>query len=344
MVRDLDDNCPLSSESTSLACAAENPSPICRKEGFWSKACEILALVGAGSRQKREIKTHGFAWNLGRCTAWLRDKHLLLGVQMVSAVVIAVVVFFTEPDGRQLSWARCAVLVSAVLAALASAADRFADHHAGKVELLAEAAERAAGVRVVVRLLALLENVKEVVHSSPAAARQKIPLVRLAAADLSSGIPGAEEVRASVYTLTRDACGKYQMIDPATRGRPEDAVTAFRAADEPGHSIWKRLAAPDKNCEIFNEGDPVPDFEWQAKTYKTFVTLPIRTGNAVFGMLTANALKPGDLSELDRVAFIAAARILALAEAAADPSFKTRDDTAELKSLGASTISDTSAG
>lgn len=303
---------------------------------------EILNAVAMWpKRDKQDIKTRGFAWNLGRLALWLRDHYLLLIVQLIAAIVVAVLVFTTPPDGTQLTLVRWVVLVSAILAAGASAADKFADHHAEKIEVLSEVADQAAGTRAVARLMALLENVNDVIHSTPADARRKMPMARLAAAELASSMPSADGVRASVYTLARDDNGKFQMVDPVTRGRPEDAVTEFRVDDQPGHSIWRLLTAPDKNCEIFNEGDMGPDFDWRTKTYKTFVTLPVRMGKAVFGMLTANALKPGDLTELDRVSFITAARILALAEAAVAADFKTRDDIKELRSLGAGSISGT---
>jgi len=294
-----------------------------------------------GATRKRKdhpIKPHGLVWTLGRYAVWLRDKYILLAITLGAAICVAVLVFASDSEGAPLSWAPRSLLAAAIAAALASAADKFADRHAKKEEKLSQDAASEAGVRAVVRLIALLENLNQVARSRRATAQVQMPNVRLAAAALASEVPSAENVRASYYALTRDADGKYQLVDPVTQGRPEDAVTEFRAADDPGHSIWQLLATPDKNCKIRNDGDAVPDFDWTTKRYKTFVTLPVRAGTAVFGMLTANALNPGDLTELDRVALIAAARTLALAEAAATADVKTRDDISELKSLGTGSI------
>ncbi|BBZ20873.1 hypothetical protein MGAD_52080 [Mycolicibacterium gadium] len=277
---------------------------------------------------------------LGACALWFRDKYILLLITLIAAVAIAVATFAKAPENVFMStWAPRVTVIAAILAAVSAAIDKFADRHAKKLEARSTEAERKAGARAVIRLMAFLDYMEKVSRSTPGAARQQMPAVRLAAAELASQIPSAPDVRASFYPLTKDASGNYQMTEPVSRGRPEDATTEFRAADHPTHSIWRELTTPAKNCEIRDARTPVPDLDWGSKPYKTFVTVPVRVGNAVFGMLTANALKVGDLTELDRVSLIVAARMLALAEAAAaGDELKTRNDVTTLKSLGPGTI------
>ncbi|AUN39978.1 GAF domain-containing protein [Tsukamurella tyrosinosolvens] len=287
------------------------------------------------------ITTSGFWWSVGAKAYWLREKWVLLSVNLLGALTIAIVVFRKDQAGVTPTWAKVAVLVAAIATALSAGLDKLADKHSKKLDSLASEGQLTVGAAAVNRLLGLLGSLESVVRATPARARVHTEAMRNAAAEFSAGIPAADGVRSSVYLLTRDDAGHFVMVDPISRGRPDAAVTEFRAATNPRHSIWQTLTKDVKNCAIHSKPDLVSDFNWSGKTYQTFVTIPIRSDKAVFGMLTTNALNPGDLTELDRVALIAVASILAVAEAASCNDYKTRDDVTELRALAAGTIGGT---
>lgn len=101
------------------------------------------------------------------------------------------------------------------------------------------------------------------------------------------------------------------MYDPKSRGRGDEASTEFVEQDDPDHPIWIMMSARDSDCVIYKEPDAQPRVDWSSKPYKTFVSVPVQADSVVFGMISVNAPQVGDLTEVDRLAVIAMARVMA---------------------------------
>jgi hypothetical protein len=68
----------------------------------------------------------------------------------------------------------------------------------------------------------------------------------------------------------------------------EDGDAAIAMVESSGHRLCTNIAV-----------DPPPGWNDKERDYKTFISVAVVGGNTAYGMLTVDALNPGDLEQRD---------------------------------------------
>lgn len=266
-------------------------------------------------KDEKQIKTKGFWWNLGKLSYWLREKWILTILIGLAAIAAGVLPRYewsngiVELNGRMGSASTIILTVLAILAALAVFLDKVADKHSQKEAILLARAEESAGLRVLAVINSVLGNIHEVAYSKNSARGAKIETLRAQVAAAAALIPAANLSRAAYYPLRYE--GKFRILDnPKDDGRNKQATSVFFEENDPNHPIWEIMDSKDTACEIRSSPEDC-GVNWSAKKYKTFISVPVRAEQVTFGMLSINAPAVGDLTEMDRVATISLARMMA---------------------------------
>jgi hypothetical protein len=239
---------------------------------------------------------------VARPAAWLRDRWILWIVIAAAAIAAILAPAFPPLSG----W----VAPLGGASVLAVFLDRIGAWYGQQSESAVGADMRA----ILSGLLTLLDEAGRLDRSADEVGRraQEGALTRLAA-ETAARVLLAEDVRATYYRLTYDRHGWRELREPVSRGRLDHATTEFFEVQAPDHSVWKVLDAPDVNCRIHREGDPVPHVDWDVKPYKAFLSVPVTSNGKVLGMLSVNTPDSSGLSETDRMAVLAITRTLATA-------------------------------
>lgn len=109
----------------------------------------------------------------------------------------------------------------------------------------------------------------------------------------ASGLAGTRRTRACFFRLTE---GPPRRLDPEKwAGRSGQPHTEFVAGTAAGDAALGMLDAQDRRfCRDVAE-DPPPGWTGTTSGYRTFVSVGVYAGTHCFGMLTLDALQPGDL-------------------------------------------------
>jgi transcriptional regulator with GAF, ATPase, and Fis domain len=251
----------------------------------------------------------------GRVATWLRDRWVLAVIICVAAVAVGVLPrVAVDAAGKMHPWALTLVTVSAVIAAAAVLLDRVADWHSKQVDAQAEQGRKRATENMLNDLLNLLDEAADLSFASGAARDARLHVLEVHAASVAASV-AVSNVRATYYQVEPDEDGWRSITKPKSRGRSGDSHTTFIEKDEQDHPIWAALGGRDTDCKIYNAPDPTPRVDWQSRDYKTFISVPVKVEGVVFGMLTVNAPRVGDLTELDRLTTVTIARLLAVIHA-----------------------------
>jgi GAF domain-containing protein len=123
---------------------------------------------------------------------------------------------------------------------------------------------------------------------------QAVPLVLTSAAQLI----GPERARACWFRL--EPGPPKQLIPTDAVGRAGSASTTFVEGTPSGDAaIGMVLNDEDRICEDVLT-DPLPGWDTsRERDYRTFVSVSVIAGNTAYGMLTLDALEPGDLTKDD---------------------------------------------
>ncbi|MFF1883549.1 hypothetical protein ACFVVC_18995 [Pseudarthrobacter sp. NPDC058196] len=258
-----------------------------------------------------EIKTSGFKWRVGQVALFLRDHWILTAAIALAAIALATLPRLAlDANGKLLDWAVPLLTGLGIAAALAAVADKLADHHSKQLDKIQLLGQQELGHLALAPMISLLDTVHDGAFVGGKARQELLTTLRTTLATAAAAIPAADDIRATYYPLTRDAKNWRVLKDPKSRGRMDEASSTFLESQDPDHPIWKILDARDTDCEIVSAPDPDRGVNWKTKPYQTFISVPVKVGNIQFGLLSVNAPNVGDLTELDRVAMIALARIM----------------------------------
>jgi transcriptional regulator with GAF, ATPase, and Fis domain len=140
---------------------------------------------------------------------------------------------------------------------------------------------------------------------------QAIPFVLNAASNLI----GSERSRACWFELTDES--PPRLVPRLAAGRSGSPTTTFEAGTAAGDAaINMVLAGENRLCRNI-ETDPPPGWDSsKQRDYRTFISVTVAAGDTAFGMLTLDALEPGDLSndDLHMLGLMASALAAALAQ------------------------------
>jgi hypothetical protein len=207
-------------------------------------------------------------------------------------------------------WATVTVITAGAVVALSVLLDKVADRYSARLQ-------GQVGIRAVVAIETLVDDVQRIAKFESAARLQKVVLdlpVYAVQTAVNAAVAGSDRVRATYYPLTYDSNGMRELRNPVNRGRSDAADQQFLEATDPTNTVWETLDRADSNCQIRREKADPGIVNWSSKPYKTFVSVPVRTDAAVYGMLSVNASQEGDLTELDRLVAVCVARVMAAAQ------------------------------
>lgn len=101
-----------------------------------------------------------------------------------------------------------------------------------------------------------------------------------------------------------------------SRDRTDEPTSVFIEGNGVDQGVWKLV---DEAGSLFVEDTsstaPQDYARRDSRIYKTFISVGVRAGGVSFGMLTINALEPGDLDHLDEATMRVLARLLGATEA-----------------------------
>lgn len=279
--------------------------------------------------------------SFGPAAIYLRDRYILVALVGVGAALPAVgpLLFVTADAEPDRAWTPVYV-ASAILAVLAALSDKVADSYAAeqtKRQLrrqedaenkLAIASEIAAerGVRALITFQGSVIEIGEVAAAQRPSHLLILPgLMTICATE----VVGQAEARATYYRAEEDDDGWRTLVaarQHVGHSRTDLRDQPFVEKAEPHHAMWEVLDGSDLDVQVFSYGDPVPDFDWDRKVYKTFLNVPVRHGDTKYGVLSVNSSAPGSIAGTQVAILTAMARTMALA-LACGPQPTTRPST-----------------
>jgi GAF domain-containing protein len=135
----------------------------------------------------------------------------------------------------------------------------------------------------------------------------------------ATGLADADRARATIFE--RRVRGEGEVLSPGpSMGQGDKPRSVFARGTPAGDEVW---AAVDTDTTRFcRDVLRYPPAGWASdgpRSYQTFITVPIRTGDRVHGILTLNAPNPGDLTDEDVGVMLVIASLLGAAYALAAP-------------------------
>ena len=140
---------------------------------------------------------------------------------------------------------------------------------------------------------------------------QVIPFVLEAAAKLI----GSERSRSCWFELSEDAVPR--LVPVLHAGRSGSPTTTFEPGSDAGDAaITMVLLGEHRICEDIETAPPPGWDSTKPRDYRTFISVSVIAGDTAFGMLTLDALQPGDLTtdDLHMLELMASALAAALAQ------------------------------
>lgn len=265
----------------------------------------------------------------------LKAKWALLTVTLLGGVVAVIAPrFFVQADGTMDPGWTPIVVIAGIAAVFALVLDKVADkydstseaHRAAVAQAEATEAQRLADLALsgsedaaenavsdLNTFIAEALSVSFLEGSSRFEHLQTLRRILVMCAAKAIG-PGS---RATYYTLTGER-GSRVLGDPQHQteyGRSDRPDRPFIEEEDPDHTIWLLLDRSDEEAEVHSVGDEVYGLNWENARYVTFVSIPVKVGNVVFGVLSVNCANAGAIQGVQRATLLAMARSFALAMA-----------------------------
>lgn len=216
---------------------------------------------------------------------------MLKGLSLAVALSIGLVAVFATivNPGSPWFWALRAVGVAliGVQGLLANLAIRSAKRARASFELLMYDV-----LGPLARELSLLSRMK------PSELNQSLGRTLAMCVAASAALVGADRARCTLYNRGVDADGRDCFQPWLSQGRGDPAKVVFvRGGNRQSRSVWALAERDDAYLCLDIQRDPPPG--WQPdprRDYRTFITVPVRSGDDLQGLMTINAPQPGDLS------------------------------------------------
>jgi transcriptional regulator with GAF, ATPase, and Fis domain len=131
-------------------------------------------------------------------------------------------------------------------------------------------------------------------------------------------------VRASYYRAHPRQGSKKERLQPeASVGRNISATSVFEKGTKAGNEVFRRLSNNETTFESDTskiEPSRLPGWNPAKKRdYKTFISVPVRGEDSLYGMLTLDSTEVGDLTEYDEMYVRCIGLLLASGIAIASP-------------------------
>lgn len=211
-----------------------------------------------------------------------------------------------------------------------------------RVELLSQEADDASVVREAVVNEIITGVMEDAVAAETMTRQQRVglasakvrELVETLTASIYRDIPG---VRAVYFTVTAD---RQRLVPEVTSGR-QDAARTFDANEERTVAAIERLDEPDGGLLVEDTAE-LPQLGAEGRSYRSFVSAPVRVGNEAFGMLNVDSTTEGTFADLDLKLVRRVATAIAFYVATAERGRHGRSQTTTVDSSGEGGDSDDS--
>lgn len=264
---------------------------------------------------------------LGPLALWLKNAWLLAIPAMLASVGLVSVQWLARDDtGAALPAALPFSIALGVLVALLVLFDKFADRFERLKKAAAEQALRLRSDAIlraseefarnsVSDLNTVIEAAHEVAFLEKAPrAVQMANLRRILVMSAAKSVgPGS---RATYYTLDGERGHRIlgAPIHAVEYGRDDRPDRPFLEAEDGELILWSTLERSDTEPPVYRKGDDLPGMDWSRKAYASFISVPVKAKNVVFGLLSVNSSSPDAIGAAQRATIIAMARTLALVE------------------------------
>jgi GAF domain-containing protein len=130
----------------------------------------------------------------------------------------------------------------------------------------------------------------------------------------ASGVIGPARARSCWFELEDGS--PCRLVPKLHAGRAGPPSTVFVEGTQEGDAVFRILKSNQHRiCEDLARDPPVGFDRTRSRDYRTFIAVPVVAGTTLFGMLTVDALLPGDLTEDDAALLRIFAGLLAAARA-----------------------------
>jgi hypothetical protein len=264
----------------------------------------------------------------GKLAAWLISKSSkfwwsVSGIAAVALIADTLSVGVTH--GRvKLALIFGAILLAGVQVAVQGVREETAKEAERSSEQVEKDTRRATNVAVSSTLGPILRLVLELLETDSESKRITLRaeiVVAVVTAAVASVGPD-EGVRASFFILDVDQEGSPLRLSWSGRmaGRADEPKSVFEAGTTRGDAA---IGTVVEDVPLFCrdvDAYPPPGWDEHPHNYRTFLAVPVRGAAIASGMLTVDALEPGDLElERDKHILLVLARILAVSQIGSDP-------------------------
>lgn len=158
------------------------------------------------------------------------------------------------------------------------------------------------------RLQGAVRLVQGMAASNQAARATDLPKVQTAIVSYALGLVKAPQPRATYFRIVLGSSPRrMEPLFADSTDRTDETTTVFTEGIGDDQGVW---AIVDGGEAAFERDEERP-----GKPYRTYISVGVLAGSVPVGMLTINALEPGDLDETDVAMMNVLARILGTAEA-----------------------------
>lgn len=240
---------------------------------------------------------------------------LLAGLGLLLAV--ATPVLSTLASG-QFRWGNAWFWALVVAAAGTWVTGRLSTRQAQRRQAAAEESERLARIGTRIQIADVLRPLAETLAKMPllsrAEKRQQCESMKRGVVDAVAELMGPERSRAGWFEYRDDRVPKLVPVAELRRGRADPQRTEFVQGTPEGDSALDLLENDTTRFCSDVELEPPPGWSSELhSSYRSFIAAPVVAEGRKFGMLTLDALEPGDLTEDDVYSISLLAKLLAAA-------------------------------
>ena len=186
----------------------------------------------------------------------------------------------------------------------------------------AEESERMARINSRIQIADVLRPLAETLAKMPSLSRterrQQCESMKRGVVDAAAELLGPDRSRAGWFEYHDDRPPWLEPVAELRRGRADPQRTEFVQGTPEGDSALELLESDTTRFCPDVDAEPPPGWDPEAHaTYRTFISAGVVAEGRKFGMLTLDALEPGDLTENDVYAMSLLAKLLAAALAQA---------------------------
>jgi transcriptional regulator with GAF, ATPase, and Fis domain len=218
----------------------------------------------------------------------------------------------------QFSWGNWWFWALVIVSGGAWLTGRISTQQARRRQWAAEESERLARIETRIQIADVIRPLAETLAKMPslskAEKRQQCESMKRGVVDAVAELLGPERSRAGWFEYRDERVPRLVPVAELRRGRADPQRTEFVAGTAEGDAALALLEDDSTRFCPDVELEPPPGWSSEAHSdYRTFIAAAVVAEGRKFGMLTLDALEPGDLTENDVYSMSLLAKLLAAA-------------------------------